>query len=45
MEEAVRAGPARKWLPVLIAVGIVLLVVFLLAVPGCGSGSSGIGRL
>jgi hypothetical protein len=29
----------------LIAIALVLLVVFLLAVPGCGSGSSGIGRL
>jgi hypothetical protein len=37
---------ARSWL---IAVAIVLtavvIVVFLLAVPGCGSGSTGIGKL
>jgi hypothetical protein len=41
----VRTGPARKWVPPAIAVGVVLLVVFLLAVPGCGSGSTGFGRL
>jgi hypothetical protein len=35
----------RKWLAPAILVGVVLLVVFLLAIPGCGSGSTGIGRL
>jgi hypothetical protein len=28
-----------------ITVGVVLLVVFLLTVPGCGSGSTGLGHL
>jgi hypothetical protein len=41
----VRTGRARSWLAPAIAVGVVLLVVFLLAVPGCGSGSTGLGRL
>jgi hypothetical protein len=35
----------REWVAPAIAVAIVLLVVFLLAIPGCGSGSTGLGSL
>jgi hypothetical protein len=40
----VRAGRARSWwfAIALIAAALVLLI-FLLAVPGCGSGSTGLG--
>jgi hypothetical protein len=41
----VRTGPARKWVAPAVAVGVVLLIVFLLAIPGCGSGSTGLGPL
>jgi len=37
---------ARSWLvAILVALAIVTVIWFLLAVPGCGSGSSGIGHL
>jgi hypothetical protein len=37
---------ARSWLvAALVALAIVTVVWFLLAIPGCGSGSSGIGKL
>jgi len=40
----VRLPPGRSWIVVvLIVLAVVLGVWFVLAVPGCGSGSSGIG--
>ncbi|HUH21422.1 MAG TPA: hypothetical protein VLZ09_06085 [Gaiellaceae bacterium] len=37
---------ARSWLvAIVVALAIVTIVWFLLAVPGCGSGSSGVGKL
>jgi hypothetical protein len=44
-EEAVRPGRARSWVGVAILLGVLVLVWFLLSLPGCGSGSTGIGRL
>jgi hypothetical protein len=37
----VPAGPARKWVTAAIVVGVIVLVWFVLAAPGCGSGDTG----
>ena len=42
--EAERPGRVRSWLGVAILLGVLALVWFLLSMPGCGSGSTGIGR-
>ena len=44
MEGVVRLRTGRSWLvAALIALAVVFVVWFVLTVPGCGSGSSGIG--
>jgi hypothetical protein len=41
----VRAGRARSWIAPAVVVGVVVLVTIVLALPGCGSGSSRLGRI
>ncbi|HEY7017226.1 MAG TPA: hypothetical protein VH297_02070 [Gaiellaceae bacterium] len=40
-----RAGPARSWKGVVVLVAVLIVLWAVFALTGCGSGSTGIGRL